>query len=241
MLKRVTALLLAALAVTLMQVAGAEEAKDNAVSAALTKIFGPHAVDSVNPAPLPGFSEVVMDGEVLYVSNDGHYLMQGNLIDLEARRNITEERRGSMRVAAINAVPESSMIVFPAAKPKHTVTVFTDVDCGYCRKLHSEIKQYNDLGISVRYLAFPRAGIPSPNYDKTVSVWCAADRNAALTAAKAGGEVEKKTCENPVEQEYKLGVQLGVRGTPTIFMSDGRMVPGYVPPARLAAELDAGS
>ena len=240
-MKRVTALLLAALAVVLAQVAGAEEAKDEAVKAAMAKIFGPHAVESVSPAPLPGFSEVVMDGEVLYVSNDGHYLFQGNLIDMEARRNITEERRGSMRVAAIDAVPESSMIIFPAAKPKHTITVFTDIDCGYCRKLHSEIKQYNELGISVRYLAFPRAGIPSPNYDKTVSVWCAADRNAALTAAKAGGEVEKKSCDNPVEQEYKLGVKLGVRGTPTIFMSDGRMVPGYMPPARLAVELGAGS
>lgn len=267
-MKRVIALCGAALGFALMQPTWAQEAprpaeaaaqapgatpgpKQGPVEAAMAKLLGEHAdtkVDSIGESPVPGFSEVVVGTTILYVSNDGRYLFQGNLIDVDGRRNLTDERMAQLeetaapkRLAAINALPEASMIIFGPDQPKHTITVFTDLDCGYCRKLHSEIKQYNALGIRVRYLAFPRAGIPSDSYDKTVSVWCAQDRNAALTAAKAGAQVAKKTCDSPVGRQYDLGKQLGVTGTPTIITDTGRTIPGYVPPERLAKELGGGA
>jgi thiol:disulfide interchange protein DsbC len=131
------------------------------------------------------------------------------------------------------------MVVFPPAGPtKHTVTVFTDIDCGYCRKLHQEIADYNQQGIKVRYLMYPRAGVGSESYNKAVWVWCADDRQDAITRAKRGEEIPHKTCANPVKEQFELGQTLGVRGTPSIILENGQMVPGYVPAAQLAQMLD---
>jgi len=139
------------------------------------------------------------------------------------------------RVSALDKLGEDQMVVFSPKNPKHTVTVFTDIDCPYCRKLHQEMDGYLKEGIKVRYLFFPRAGIGSKSYDKAVSVWCSADRNQAMTDAKAGKDLGNKTCDNPVATHYKLGEELGVQGTPAIVTDDGRMIPGYLPPERLAA------
>jgi len=196
-------------------------------------------IGEITASPVAGMSEVLVGPSVMYMTNDGKYLFQGNLIDMKTRKNLSEDRRNKVRIAAINDLGEDKMIIFPAEKPRHTISVFTDIDCGYCRKLHSEIGKYNDKGITVRYLSFPRTGLNSPSYDKAVSVWCEKDRKQALTNAKTGKVLPKANCDNPVREEYELGNAIGVRGTPAIILEDGEMLPGYVPPDRLAKALDS--
>ncbi len=195
--------------------------------------------DSVRQTPVPGLYEVVIGTQIVYLSGDGRYVLRGDLLDLEHASNLTQAREGGLRKAAIDAVPANEMIVFaPMGQPKHTVTIFTDIDCGYCRKLHGEITNYNRAGIEVRYLAYPRTGPAGESYDKAVSVWCAQDRKSALTQAKLGKPVPAASCDNPVAKHYELGNRLGVQGTPSIVLESGEMVPGYVPAAELAQMLE---
>jgi thiol:disulfide interchange protein DsbC len=196
--------------------------------------------DSITPAPIPGVLEVAYGPTLIYLSKDGRYLLQGDLLDVKERRNLTEETRAVKRLEAINTMGEEKMIVFSPPQVKHTINVFTDIDCGYCRKLHQEIAQYNEQGIKVRYLAFPRSGPGSDSFDKAVSVWCATDKQTALTRAKAGEEVEKKRCDSPVKAQYELGKRMGITGTPTILLEDGTLRPGYIPAPRLALMLATG-
>lgn len=176
----------------------------------------------------------------MYVSADAKYLFSGDIIEVEGGRNLTEEVKNKARIAAIDAVGEDQMIIFspPKDQIKHTINVFTDIDCGFCRRLHSEMDQYNARGIKVRYLFFPRAGVKSHSYEKAVSVWCADDRKAAMTLAKNGAEPEAKTCENPVKAQFELGSRLGVTGTPAMVLENGQLLPGYVPADRMSAYLD---
>ena len=206
--------------------------------AAIRKALPGLQIDSIEPAPISGFYEVVVGSHVVYVSSDGRYMLQGDLIDLNTRLSLTEPRRRAAQSAAIEAVGADKMIVFKPEKPKHHVTVFTDIECGYCRKLHGEIDQYLDAGIEVRYLMFPRAGAGSTAYRKAVAVWCAEDRNAALTDAKAGKSIDMKTCDNPVDEHMELAVTLGLRGTPFIVLDSGQVQPGYVPAKQLARLLE---
>jgi len=188
---------------------------------------------SVTPAPVPGLYEVVVGPDVLYVTQDGRYLIQGNVIDLEARENLTAPRIAQAASAAIENVGEENMVIYEPKETKHTITIFTDIDCGYCRKLHGQMDQYLAHGIRIRYLFFPRAGIQSESARKAVAVWCADDRNAAMTLAKSGQKIEMKDCKNPVSDHYSLGEQMGIRGTPALVLADGEKLPGYVPPDRL--------
>jgi len=197
--------------------------------------------DSITPTAIPGLYEVVLGGQVLYLSEDGRFAIQGDIVDLGSRANLTDERRGELRGKAIEAVGENNMVVFaPQGPTKYTVTVFTDIDCGYCRKMHSQIADYNKEGIKIRYLWFPREGIGSEAYDKAVAVWCSDNRQEALTRAKRGEKVQSKTCDNPVQAQYELGQKLGVRGTPSLILESGEMLPGYVPPTQLAQMLAEG-
>lgn len=195
--------------------------------------------DAITESPVPGLYEVVFGPQIFYVSADGQFLFQGDLFDIKKNVNLTEEKRNAGRLAALNGVGEERMIIFAPKQPKHTITVFTDIDCGYCRKLHSEMDAFNNHGIAVRYLLYPRAGVDSQSYEKAVSVWCADDRHKALTDAKAGKDIPKKTCDNPVRDHMELGRTVGVRGTPTIILSDGRKLPGYIPADRLSTMLDS--
>lgn len=195
-------------------------------------------IHSISPAPVAGLYEVVAGAHVVYMSADGRYMLQGELVDVKTRQSLTEPRRREVQRAAIDAVDEASMIVFQPKKVKHTVTVFTDIDCGYCRKLHNELDQYLDAGIKVRYMMYPRAGVGSDSYKKAVAVWCSDDRNAALTDAKAGKSIEMKTCENPIDDHMQLAALLGLRGTPFIVLEDGQTQPGYVPARQLSKFLD---
>jgi len=157
---------------------------------------------------------------------------------LSSRDNLTAASEGVLRRGVLDAVPRERRIIFSPAKPKYRITVFTDIDCGYCRKMHTQIADYNKAGISVEYLFFPRAGVPSESYTKAVNVWCAADQRKALTDAKADRPVAKKTCANPVAMDYELGQKIGVDGTPAIYAADGTQLGGYLAPAEMLARLD---
>ena len=205
---------------------------------AIRKINPRVEVDAVGAAPIDGFREVIVSGQVLYVSDDGRYLLQGSLFDIEQRRDLSEIGLAKVRRALLAEVPESDRIVFAPPAPKYTVTVFTDVECGYCRKLHQEIAEYNRQGIAIQYVAFPRMGPASEDFRTMESVWCAADRKQALTDAKAGKTVSARRCTNPVAMHYALGQRIGLTGTPLIIAEDGTQLPGYMPPATLRAALE---
>lgn len=220
--------------------ANAESKPSAAVATALVRLL-PEGDYTVRPSPITGFQEVAHGAQVFYLSDDGRYALQGELYELETERSLTEERRGELRLALLAALKTEDLIVFAPeeGETKHVLHVFTDVDCTYCRRLHAEIAEYNALGIEVRYLAFPRSGVDSPVYHKMVSVWCAEDRRAAMTLAKAGDSVPDADCDHPVREQIDLAGSFGVTGTPTLVFPDGSSLPGYVPPAQLAAYLDA--
>jgi len=198
-------------------------------------------VEEIRPTPITGLYEIMVGPNLLYFSEDGKYFLAGDLVEAKTQKNLTVPRRNEARLKAINALGEDQMFIFTSEKAtKHTITVFTDIDCGYCRKLHRDVKSYNENGIKVRYLMFPRAGKESSSYEKAVSAWCAKDRNAALTRSKNGEDVENKECPNPIVRHMALGDQIGVTGTPTIITDTGELLPGYLPPGPLARLLDQG-
>jgi thiol:disulfide interchange protein DsbC len=190
-------------------------------------------ITEVRPGPVPGLYEVHMGAEILYMSPDGRYAVLGDIYDLTDRVNLTDEIRAELRAAAFAQLKSSETIDFIPKNVHHTIFVFTDVDCTYCRRLHSEIGEFMAGGIGVRYLAFPRGGLNSEAYRKSVGVWCAEDRQQALTAAKAGEPVAQAQCDNPVSEQFELGKQIGVRGTPAVYSEDGRALGGYIPAAEL--------
>ncbi len=213
-----------------------------AVSEALARTFQAEALDKmkVTPAPLKGTYEVVLGSDVFYISEDGKHLVVGDIRDTDTGENLTDATRNGLRKTALEGMPEDKMIIFPAKDDKtlYTVSVFTDVDCPYCSKLHNEVAKLNEAGVKVRYLAYPRAGLNSKTYKTMVSVWCADDPLQAMTDAKARKSVEEKQCDNPVNDQFLLGQEIGVTGTPALVLSDGELVPGYVQAERLVAYLE---
>jgi len=215
------------------------QADEQAIRQSLAKSMPTLTIDSVKQSEASGLYEVVTGANILYVSEDGKYLLQGHLIDIAARTDITDGKLAATRKTVLDKLGEDQMIIFKPENSKHTVSVFTDIDCGYCRKLHSEMDQYMAEGITIRYLFYPRAGKGSESYNKAVSVWCADDRNEALTDAKNGKTLDEKTCDNPVDEHMQLGVEFEARGTPMIVTEKGNIFPGYVPAKRLKQALDA--
>ncbi len=206
-------------------------------AALAAKIPGTRAED-FHPAPIAGLYELTHGADVVYVSSDGKYLLSGDLIELAGNDNLTERHRRDTRAKLLATVPESEMVIFGPGNPRYTVTVFTDIDCPYCRELHSQIAEYNRLGIRVRYMAYPRSGPNTESWTKAEQVWCSHDRNGALTAAKLDQPLKDKACpNNPVAKEYALGRDFDLKGTPAIVMSNGEILPGYLPPALLAQHL----
>lgn len=205
------------------------------------KLNGIEAKD-ITDSPLPGVYQVAVGANVAYVTKDGKYIIRGDIYDADTSANVSEETRERARVAMLEGVDPASMIVFKPANGtpvKHKITIFTDVDCGYCRQFHREIDKVTALGIEVHYLFFPRTGPNTESWTKADEVWCAPDHNAALTRAKLGGEIPKSaTCNTPVEAHWQLGRDVGVRGTPAIFNETGILIGGYLPPATLAKVLD---
>lgn len=213
-------------------------ADDEAITKSLTNFSSSIKIDSINETQIKGLYEVVVGASILYVSEDGKYLLQGHLVDLELKKDLTDLKLADTRKRVLENLGEDKMIVFKAEKSKYTVTIFTDIDCGYCRKLHAEMDKYMAKGITVQYLFFPRAGKGSDSYNKAVSVWCSEDRHAALTSAKKGETLENKTCEHPIDEHMKLGVNFEARGTPMIITQKGNVFPGYVPASELIKVLE---
>ena len=192
-------------------------------------------IDTIAESPIPKLYEVISGPVVMYVTEDGHYAISGDILDLkDGETNITENARKKARLQALNKLGTARMIIYPAKDQKYQITVFTDLDCVYCRKFHSQMKQINKLGITVRYLPFPRGGAKSSSYDKAISVWCADDKKGSLTNAKQGQPVQPLTCAtHKVDEAFHLGVMTGVTGTPTLILQDGTLLPGYYSPEAL--------
>ena len=196
-------------------------------------------VDYIGPAQFPGFSEVVVGGHVFYVTNDAHYLFEAQPFDLQKKSFSAGKGLLGFRSEQLAKIPASERIIFSPAHPKYTVTIFTDITCGYCRKLHSQINEYNAQGIRIEYVAFPRMGLGTKDYHDMVQVWCSKDRNQALTDAKLDLPLKGPTdCTNPVAKEYGIGLRIGVNGTPAIFTDDGSQIGGYLTPEQMRAVLD---
>ena len=226
--------------------AQAEPATQDAIEQTLAERFGNIRPDmqvaAVEPSDVDGIYRVSFtNGATVYASARGDFFFVGDLYQVDEGRfvNLSEQRREQARAELIKQVPKDEMIIFsPAGEAKAAIHVFTDVDCFYCQKLHREVPALNELGVEVRYLAFPRAGIGSESYRKIVSAWCAEDRQAAITALKNRQNIPSKTCENnPVAEQYQLGNQVGVTGTPAMVTESGQMLAGYQPAADLARAL----
>jgi thiol:disulfide interchange protein DsbC len=211
-----------------------------AIRETVAKLSPTAVVDNIKAMPLERLYEVTVGTDVLYVTQDGRYVLHGDLLDIANERNLSEQTRSQERSKVVSALNPEDMIIFGPAHPKHTVTVFTDIDCPYCRKMHSQMADYNRLGIAFRYLAYPRAGLDSESYHKAVAVWCNKDRQQAMSAAKSGQAVtpEDKNCNNPVAGQLALAHHLNVNGTPSIILENGAILPGYVPPEKLDAILN---
>ena len=219
--------------------------KGGDIETAVNKILPPGMeVQAIADSTIDGI-KVVDIGELqpIYVTEDGKYFFYGELysIDESNINNLTDEAKQDKRANLISSnLSSADFITFPAQRAKHEITVFTDVDCGYCRQFHREINDYLDLGIQVNYLAFPRAGIDSESYKKIVSAWCSSEPNQAITELKLGYEIKENVClNNPVEKHFDLGNSLGVTGTPSIITSEGRLIPGYIPPEDLIGLLSS--
>lgn len=195
----------------------------------------------IHDSPLPGMYEIVLDSDVVYVSRDGSYLIQGDVFDLQERRNLTEGRRAQARADLLTSVDPESLIVFSPEPDnvRHTVTVFTDIDCGFCRQLHREMDQINALGVEVRYLSYPRTGPETESWFKADKVWCAGDRQTAFTDAILQDMLPEQSCDaTPVASHFQLGRQVSVLGTPTILTDDGVQLGGYLAPDELIDKLE---
>lgn len=223
----------------------ADESKEAAIRSALSALSNQVPIVAIADAQFPGLYEVTLaSGELLYVNDTGSHFIVGELYTIQPSGklvNLTEEGKKSGRIEQIAAVDSKDMIIFPAkGETKAHMTVFTDTDCFYCRKLHKEIAQINERGIEVRYLAFPRAGAGSKTQKVMDSIWCAdqSERAALMTQSKAGQSIPSLSCKNsPVMGQYQLGQQMGVTGTPALVLQDGSLVPGYMPAAQLAKML----
>jgi thiol:disulfide interchange protein DsbC len=193
---------------------------------------------AISETPIDGVVQIQLSNDIYYATADAKYLIAGRIIDLDTRVNLTDQAKAVIRRDLIDGLDVSEQITFSPASPAHELMVFTDIDCGYCRKLHSQIDEYMAEGIAIHYLAFPRAGIGSNSYDKYVSVWCAEDQQTALTEAKLGNDPEPLQCDNPVTEQYDLGRAIGVSGTPALLTLDGTLIPGYMPPKQLKERLE---
>lgn len=217
----------------------AGDAAEKTVRDAFASLLPNAKIDRVLKSDLPGFYEVIVSGQIVYVSADGKYLLQGRLYDVPGKKDLTEDRVAGIRADALRSLSPQKMMVFAPEHPKHMVTVFTDVDCPYCRQFHKQIAAYNAVGIGVRYVLFPLDIHPGAD-KKAQAVWCAADRNAAYTAAMNGQDPGKATCSNPVAETKALSLAIGIDSTPTVLAEDGTHVSGnmVMNPDQLLAELD---
>ena len=217
-----------------------DDAELEQVRSKVSGMFNEIEPEHVRASPVDGWYTIRKGAIVAYISGDGRYLLQGDLIDLDEQANLSELERNEARLEMLGAIPKERMIVFSPEVPRFAVTVFTDIDCTYCRRFHAQIDEYLEQGIEVRYLHYPRSGPSTESWAKSEQVWCADDRNEALTLAKLDRKFETRSCNTSVVQEhYAAGQDVGLRGTPAIVLEDGTLVSGYLPPLELTQALAA--
>ncbi len=207
------------------------------ITDALHKISPQAKVQSIAESPVPGFYSVVADGHPIFISGDGKFLIEGHVLDIAAHRDLTNDGLAPIRKEGLAKISSDKKLVFAPPNPKYTVTVFTDVDCPYCREFHKQIAEYNRRGIAVEYVLYPLSIHPGAD-KKAQTVWCEKDRNTAYTNAMNGQTLPAKTCSNPIAEITSIAMSMGVDGTPSIFAKDGTHLGGYVPPDQLAQRLD---
>ncbi len=217
------------------------QAGSAAIKKSMAKIVPGVPIKSIKPSGVAGLFEVRIGAEVYYLTSDGRFLVSGDIIDMKLRRNLTAIARGKVRLDMVNVVSEDKMVIYEPEKTTRTITVFTDIDCPYCRKLHQDLPTLVKSGIRIRYIVFPRDGLATNTYRKTVSAWCSPNRKKALSIAMSGGKLKNRTCTNPVSEHFELAGRVSVRGTPTLMVDDGQVLPGYIPPNELFAILGIGS
>lgn len=213
----------------------AETDSVNTLKQALARSMPNVKPSKISESPVDGLYEVIVGSQVVYMSVDARYMIEGDLIDIKTKKNISEDAKSEIRLAAISKFNADQMVVYRPKNVKDIITVVTDIDCPYCRRLHNEIPDYLEKDVEVRYIFMPLKG--AADMKKTISVWCSDDQQLALDIAKSGGDVEEKTCDNPIKAHLALARELGVRGTPAIILEDGQMLPGYVPVDKLVTEL----
>lgn len=215
---------------------GSESASVESLKKAFLEKIPGLEITQIKATPIQGVFEVVVGAQVVYSDKQARYIIEGDLIDLATKRNFTEESRAVIRKTRIEGLGEKNMIVYAPKVVDHTITVVTDIDCPYCRRLHAEMDEYLKNNVKVRYIFMPLKG--KSDFDTTVSVWCSDDKNLALDLAKAGSQIEKATCDNPIERHLNLARQMGVRGTPAIILENGDLLPGYVPVKKMVQQLN---
>ncbi|MEX0916288.1 MAG: DsbC family protein, partial [Wenzhouxiangellaceae bacterium] len=193
---------------------------------------------SIADSPLPGILQVRLGSDIVYITDDGRYLLQGRVLDLDTRQDLTDAAKSEIRRELVDGINYDQLISYGAEDSDFEIIVFTDVDCGYCRRLHQQVQEYNNAGIRISYAAFPRAGPGSESFRKMTSVWCSDDQQAAMDLAKGGGTPTPLECDAPVSAQYQLGQSVGVTGTPALVTPDGDLIPGYVPPDDLRVRLE---
>ena len=199
-----------------------------------------------SPSPMPGLAEIITQQGLFYTTLDGNFLIQGTMLGLGTEKvtNLTEVTMSKMRLEGLKQF-ENDTIVYKAKNEKHVVNVFTDITCGYCRQMHQQMDKYNELGITVRYLPYPREGIMdragrfTEGFQNLRSIWCHEDPEMALTKAKAGQGVAHRICNKPIAEEFEFARQIGINATPAIILANGNLRPGYLPPETLIELLES--
>lgn len=209
------------------------------IKAALAEVMGQRAASAeIKESPMSGVYQADIGDRVVFISKVGDHLLLGDVFDTARKVSLSEEIKQQKALEVVNEMKEDDMIVFAPEETKRTITIYTDVDCPYCRKLHKEVPSLVKSGVKVRYLWYPRSGVGTPSYDKAVSIWCAEDQTAAMDDAKLHNKIAEASCDpNPVSAQYSSGQRVGVRGTPTIVVDDGTIIGGYLPAKNLLAQL----
>jgi thiol:disulfide interchange protein DsbC len=212
----------------------APESGEQLVRQKLATLLPGRTPDSIKTTPVAGLYQVRYGMQVFYITSNGRYLLKGDLVDLNSKTDLTRVAETRARKEVLGSLPADSLLTYrPEGKVKHVIYVFSDIDCPYCQRLHADLPTLNGYGVEVRYLFFPRSGLGTPSARKAESVWCAKNRDRAYDRAMDGESVTPTSCPNPVARDYQLGVQMGIRGTPTIVLSNGEVLPGYLPPQQL--------
>ncbi|NVK22109.1 MAG: thioredoxin fold domain-containing protein [Kangiellaceae bacterium] len=239
---------LATLLMTPLLFAGTTSLSPKQITQLLESKFPGASIQNVAIAEIDSLYYFMLEGDLYYISKDGNYLIKGQLLDIsnEQIRNLSRERmaqleklKSPLRKAEIAKLAEKDMVIFKAPNEQHVITIFTDIDCGYCQKLHRERQEYLDQGITLRYIAFPRAGLKSPSAEKLEGIWCSTDRQQAMTDAKLNRKYSKERCETPFEEHMSLVRKFGLRGTPGIILENGDLIGGYLPAEVMRKQLDS--